>query len=217
MLTLKAKTRNIGKGMDILRKAGEIPAVFYGAGKVSTSISVGIVDFKKIWQKAGESSTIVVSTPDGDVNALIHDVQADSITGEPIHIDFLVLDMNKKIKVKVALEFTGISNAVKTGLGTLVKVLHEIEVEALPKDLPHSILVDISKLADLHSQILISDLSIPVGVSIMAKDSDVVVSIAEQVEEKEEVAAPVDLAAIEVEKKGKKEEEGVPGADSEAK
>jgi large subunit ribosomal protein L25 len=211
MLALKAKIRDVKEDLEALRKGGELPAVFYGAGKESTSISIPIVEFKKVWQKAGESSTVKISTPGGEVDTLIHEVQVDPVTDEPIHVDFLVIDMNKKIEVKVSLEFTGISEAVKSGLGTLVKVLHEVEIEALPKDLPHNLAVDISKLENLNSQILVSDIELPAGVVMITKGSEVVASIAEQKEEKEEVVAPVDLSEIEVEKKGKKEEEGAEG------
>ncbi len=212
MLTLNAKNRDINKNLEEIRKGGELPAVFYGSGKITTSISVPRIEFKKIWEKAGESSTVKVSTEAGDIDVLIHEVQVDPITGEPIHVDFLVIDMNKKITVGIPLEFTGISEAVKSGLGILVKVLHEVEIEALPKDLPHNLVIDISKLETLDSQILVSDIMLPTGVTMITKESDVVASIAEQKEEKEEVVAPVDLSAIEVEKKGKKEEEIIPEA-----
>src|SRR6185369_10528595 len=137
--------------------------------------------------------------------------QVDPVTDEPIHVDFLAIDMKKNIRVKVPLVFEGISNAVKSGIGNLVKVLHEIEVEALPKDLPHNLIVDISKLETLQDNIVVSDIKLPSGVVAITNAGDVVASVVMQVEEKEEVAPPVDLSAIEVEKKGKKEEEGVAG------
>ncbi len=210
MTTLNANKRSKADKLETLRSNGNIPAVVYGVRVENTPISVPIVAFTKAFREVGESSTIVLDIEGKKIDVLIHEVQVDSITSKPTHVDFLVIDMNKKINVEVALEFTGVSSAVKTGLGTLVKVLHGIEVEALPKDLPHSISVDISKLADLNSQILVSDLVVPAGVSIITKDTEVVASIAEQKEEKEEASAPVDLSAIEVEKKGKKEEEGAP-------
>ena len=209
MLALNAKVRDIKENLDKLRAAGDLPAVFYGMGNETTSISISKIDFKKIWRAAGESSTVKITTPKGVYDALIHDVQVNPVTDEPIHVDFLVIDMNKAIKVEVPLEFSGISEAVKSGLGTLVKVLHEVEVEALPKDLPHNFIIDISSLVGLDSQILVSDIPLPKGVKMITKTEEVVASIALQKEEVEEVA-PVDLTAIEVEKKGKKEEEGAP-------
>ena len=207
MLALTAKIRDIKDSLDTLRDGGELPAVFYGMGNESTSISISKIEFKKVWRKAGESSTVKITTPVGVYDALIHDVQVNPVTDEPIHVDFLVIDMNKAIKVEVPLEFSGVSEAVKSGLGTLVKVLHEVEVEALPKDLPHNFVIDISSLATLDSQILVSSIILPKGVKMITKGDEVVASVAAQKEEKEETV-PVDLSAIEVEKKGKKEEEG---------
>lgn len=207
MFAIKAKKRDGGVKLDALRKTGEMPAVFYGMGKATTSISVPTVLFKKTWREAGESSPIKLSADDESVDVLIHEVQVHPVTDEPIHADFLVVDMNKKIKVKVPLEFFGISGAVKNGLGNLVKALQEVEVEALPKDLPHDLKVDISKLETLEDNIFVFDIKLEDGVTMITNPEEVVASIVLQIEEKEEVAAPVDLTAIEVEKKGKKEEE----------
>jgi large subunit ribosomal protein L25 len=118
--------------------------------------------------------------------------------------------MKKKIRVKVPLVFEGISNAVKSGIGNLVKVLHEIEIEALPIDLPQKLFVDISKLETLDNNVFVSDIRLPAGVVAITNGGDVVASVVAQVEEKEEVVVQPDLSAIEVEKKGKKEEEGAP-------
>ena len=205
MFAIKAKPRDQAAKLDILRKTGEIPAVFYGAGKNTTSISVSSLDFKKIWREAGESSAVKVEMPEGAVDVLIHEVQVDPITDEPVHADFLVIDMTKKIRVGVPLVFAGVSNAVKNGIGNLVKVLHELEVEALPADLPHDLSVDISKLETLDDTVVVSDINLPNGVVAITAGTDVVASIVAQVEEKEEAPAPVDLSAIEVEKKGKKD------------
>ena len=212
MFVIKAKVRALGGKLEKLRKAGELPAVFYGAGKKSTPITISNHEFKKVWRQAGESSAVVVQTPEGDVDVLIHEVQVDPVKDEPIHVDFLAIDMNKKIKVKVPLEFVGISEAVKSGIANLVKVMHEVEVEALPKDLPHGLEVDISKLVTLSDSVLVSDIKLPSGVEAATGLTEVVASVVAQKEEKEEEQVPVDLSAIEVEKKGKKEEEGVEGA-----
>src|ERR1035437_7671806 len=220
MFAIKAKKRDESIKLDNLRKGGEIPAVFYGAGKDTTSVSISLVEFKKVWRDAGESSAVKIALANGDlqqnIDVLIHEVQVDPVTDEPIHVDFLVIDMKKKIRVNVPISFEGISNAVKSGIGNLVKVLHEIEIEALPSDLPHNLIADISKLETLKDQVFVSDIKLPVGVTVINSPTEVVVSIVEQVEEKEEVAVPVDLSAIEVEKKGKKEEEGAEGAEAAA-
>lgn len=208
-VNIKASKRAGKSDLDTMRQKGQIPAVFYGAGKTSTSITINKIEFKKVWNSAGESSAIKVTTGEEDIDALIHEVQTDPVTDEPIHVDFLAIDMTKKIKVKVPLEYEGVSEAVKSDVGMLVKVLHEIEIEALPKDLPHSIPVDISGLANIKDQINVESLSLPAGVTAITGDLEVVCSIAEQKEVVEEVTEPVDLSAIEVSvEKGKKEEEG---------
>ena len=173
--------------------------------KTIISISIPIVSFKKLWREAGESSTVKISLDGQDIDSLIHEVQVHPVTEEPIHVDFLIVDMKKKIRVDVPLVFEGVSGAVKNGLGNLVKVLHEVEIEALPKDLPRDLSVDISKLETLENNIIVSYIKLPAGVEIITNGDEVVASIVIQVEEKEEVVAPVDLSAIEVEKKGKKD------------
>jgi large subunit ribosomal protein L25 len=220
MFIIKAFKRDSDVKLGALRKSGKIPAVFYGAKETTTPITLSTIEFKKIWRDAGESSAIKISTPNGDVDALIHEVQVDPISDEPIHVDFLAIDMKKKIKVKVPLIFEGVSNAVKSGIGNLVKVLHEIEIEALPINLPQKLSVDISKLETLDNNIFVSDVKLPTGVVAITNGGDVVASIIAQVEEKEEVVATPDLSAIEVEKKGKKDlpaqtgEEAVPGTEA---
>ncbi|MEK7175305.1 MAG: 50S ribosomal protein L25 [Patescibacteria group bacterium] len=205
MFTINAKNRDLSLKIGALRKRGEIPAVFYGAGK-ATSIVINNREFKKIWHQAGESSIVQISlSPKDNTDSLIHEVQVDPVTGDPIHVDFLIVKADKKIKIKIPIEFIGISGAVKSNLGMLVKALQEVEIEALPKDLPSNVVVDISKLGAVGEHIIVSDLVLPSSVLVITKGTEVVASIIQHKEEK--VTEPVDLSKIEVEKKGKKEED----------
>lgn len=214
MLTLKGETRSGKISSGELKKTGKIPAVFYGFGVTSTPIVVAQNEFKMIWKKAGESSIITLKVGSDDRDVLLHDIQVDPITDEPIHVDFYVVDKNKKVTVKVPLEFVGTSRAVKELGGSLLKIIHELEIECLPKDLPHEISVDISSLSELNSHISIKDLVLPSGVTALGDANDTVVSAVPQHEEViEEKPAEIDLAAIEVEKKGKKDEEGAEGGE----
>lgn len=212
MNTLTATKRSKTDKLAIVRNNGMVPAVVYGARVENTMVSVSSIDFEKILKVAGESSTILLDIKDEKgtstkVDVLIHDMQKDPIRGFPTHIDFLAIDMNKSIEVTIPLEFIGIAPAEKDGLGVLVKTLHEVEVEALPKDLPHNIAIDLSVLIALDDQIHVKDLILPKGVKMITDENEVVALIAPIKEEVVE-EAPVDLSAIEVEKKGKKEEEG---------
>lgn len=206
MLTLKAEIRNVSTKTADIRKAGKVPAVFYGKKEASKPIAVRQVDFLKVWKQAGESSVVSLDTPEGFKESLIQEVSLDPVTGAPLHADFYVFEKGHKVEVALPLEFIGVSSAVKDLGGVLVKVLHELKVEAMPKDLPHDIQVDISSLAQFGDQILAQNISMPHGVKLKEKLEEVIATVAAPREEKEEEAAPIDLSAIEVEKKGKAEE-----------
>ena len=208
MLTLKVENRDSKTSPDDIRKAGKIPAVFYGKKEESTPISIQKVDFKKIWDEAGESTVVVLETPDDKKECLIHDVDFDPITGEPRHADFYVFEKGHKVSVALELEFIGVSPAVKDLGGSFVKVLHEVQIEAMPKDLPHNIEVDISSLKTFDDQILAKDLKLPEGVALDIDPEEVIALVAAPREEEPEEVVEADLSSIEVEKKGKEEAEG---------
>ncbi len=206
--TLKAAARETGKNVSAIRAEGLVPAVVYGAGRETVSVSVPLREFQTVHKEAGESGTVELQLPTGAVTVLIHEVTNEPVKGLPMHIDFLAIDVTKPIEVAIPIEFVGVAPAVKNGLGSLVKVMHELEVKGLSKNIPHQLEVDISVLENLDSQISVADLKLPSGVEAMVKPEDVVAAIAAVQEEKEEAAGPIDFSAIEVEKKGKKEEEG---------
>lgn len=211
MIKLKAEIRDKSIKADEVRKSGKIPAVFYGKKEASTPISINSVDFLKAWKAAGESSVITLETSEGDVESLIHDIDFDPLSGTPRHADFYVFEKGHKVKVEVPIEFEGISPAIKDLGGTLVKVIHALKIEAMPKDLPHNLVADISPLVEFNSQILAKDIPLPHGVELMENPEEVVALVAAPREEKEEETAPIDLSQIEVEEKGKKDTEGAEG------
>ena len=207
-LKLAATTRDAGKNLTNIRAEGTVPAVVYGSGRETMSIAVPLREFTKVHKEAGESGTVELSLPNGKVTVLIHEVVNDPVKGHPIHIDFLAIDVTKPIQVSVPLEFTGVSPAVTGSLGTLVKVMHEMEVKGLAPHIPHSIEVDISSLDVVDSQITVADIKLPHGVEALAKATDAVALIATVKEETDEAPTAIDFDSIQVEKKGKKEEEG---------
>jgi len=207
-ISLSASKREVtGKAVKSLIKEGNIPAVVYGPKQGAIAISVVARDFDKVLKAAGESTVVELAGLGEPMQVLIHDVDRDPITNTPRHADLYAIEKGAKVEVAVQLSFVGESPAVKAG-ANLVKVMHEIEIEAAPADLPHSIEVDISSLASVGDQIHVSDLSIPSGVTVKDGADEVVALIqAVEVEEEAPIAAP-DMASIEVEKKGKTEEEG---------
>ena len=214
MFSLTAEPRTIfGKKLKRERQAGRLPVVVYGRKDKAASLFVPLVDFKKVFKQAGESSLITLIAPTGEKSVLVHDVSYHPVNREPIHADLYVVEQDVTLKIKIPVEYVGLPPAVKELGGTLVKVLHELEIEALPKDLPNHITIDVTPLTTLESQILIRDLKIPPRVTIMHKPDEVIAAISVVKEEVEE-APPIDLSAIEVEKRGKETtaEEGAPAA-----
>ena len=203
MPILKAEKREItGKKVRSIRKQGKIPAVVYGAGEKGTLLEVSEKDFEKVFKQAGESTLVELEIGQDKKNVLIHDVDFDPIKDKPRHVDFLQVRMDKPIRAKVHVVFEGESPAVKNLGGVLVKIIHELEVEALPKDLPHELKIDISNLQNLEDKFLVSNLKLPSGVKVIA-DSNEVLALVEtpRTEEEikaEEAAAAPSLESIEV-------------------
>ena len=204
MVTITAKKRDVKESLSRLRSSGSIPAVFYGPKEDSTPISLDYIQFNKILSENGESSVISLTGDVGDHDVLVHDISRDPVSGRISHVDFYVMEKGKKVKVNVPVEFVGVSAAVKEMGAILVKVMHEVEVEAMPKDLPHNLEVDISKIINLDSHVTAGDIKLPSGVTLVTETEEIV-ALAKMPKEEEEETAPVDLSSIEVEKKGKVE------------
>lgn len=206
MVMKLSATKREEKGAKRLLEAGSLPGVVYGPKQDSTPITLSSKEFEKVLKEAGESTVIELNGLSGDaLQVLIHDVDLDPVANTPRHVDLYAIEKGAKVEVAVPLTFIGESPAVKAG-ANLVKVLHELEIEAAPADLPHDISVDISVLKEVGDQIHVSDLAIPQGVTVK-EEGEQVIALIQEVEVEEEAPAVVDMSAIEVEKKGKEEEE----------
>ncbi|HQT82675.1 MAG: hypothetical protein B7W98_00550 [Parcubacteria group bacterium 20-58-5] len=206
MLTLSVEKRDAAAATPAaLRRAGSIPAVVYGAHHTATPITIPARAFQKVLREAGEATIVSLDGLGAPLPTLIHEVNLDPLTSLPSHVDFYAVTKGEKVEVAIPLTFIGESPAVEAG-ANLVKVLYEIEVEADPMSLPHDIPVDLSVLVAIDDRICAKDLALPAGVTLVGEPEDVVALVQEVIEEKEEVVAPADISAIEVEKKGKEEE-----------
>lgn len=212
MTTSKLTLKTSPRAPKETKSEGMIPAVYYGSHAASTPIFINAIDFKKVLSQAGESSSIELVTEHGSENAMIKDVQFDPVKHMPIHADFYVIEKGQKVHVMTPIEFVGESEAVKAG-GILVKVMHELSVEGEPSKLPQHFEVDLSKLATMEDVIKVGDIKLPAGVELYHITPDDVVASVTVAKEEEETPAEVDLSSIEVEQKGKKEEEGEAAAE----
>ena len=195
---------------------GQMPAVFYGPKEESTSVSLDNGAFVKVWKEAGESTIIQLQGVGDDKDALIQDVDIHPVSGDVRHADFYVFERGKKVQVAVPISFVGESEAEKTLGGTLVKVMHELEIEALPSQLPSEIEADISIIENFETQLHVKDIQLPEGVTAMADGDDTVASVTEAKEEEVEEATEVDMDSIEVEGEKKEGDEAVGDAGGEA-
>src|SRR3989344_5422491 len=128
------------------------------------------------------------------IPAIVSDVVFDHIKGAFVSVDFHHVRMNEKIQAKVPIEFTGEAPASKKGL-VLIRVLNEIEVEALPDKIPHRFEVNIGNLSDSGQDIFVKDLKTDPAVKILVHADSVIITVAETRKEKEEIPAPAVPAA----------------------
>lgn len=169
--TLQVKERErAGKDLFTMRKAGFVPAVLYGHGTKPQTLWVQYIDFSKLYAKAGESSIVEITPEKGKtVNVIVQDVQLDPLSSRFSHIDFFQVRMDEKLETRVPLEFVGEAPAVRELGGMLLKPVEEFLISCLPKDLPHSIVVDLSSLKTFEDHIQIKDLKLPAGVEVMTE------------------------------------------------
>src|ERR1700735_1208269 len=142
-----------------VRVAGKIPAVVYGAGQESVAVAVDPKVITRILHSESGHNTIFDLNVEGSAvtKAMIVDWQNEPIKGKLLHIDLKRIAMDKAMRVSVPVQLTGVSTGVKNSGGILSQVLHEVEIECLPGDIPGHIDVDVTNL-DLHGAIHISDL-----------------------------------------------------------
>lgn len=205
-LTLTVQKREeSGKNVNRrVRREGGIPAVIYGAGKESVPIRIDRTAIYDFFRKGG-SETAVFLLQLGDSkqtrHAMIRDLQIDPIQREIIHIDFLRVLMDEKVKVSVPVEIRGEASGVKNDGGVLDFVSREVEVECLPGNIPSEFVIDVTEL-NIGQHIEVSDLETPENVEILDEPNKVILAISQSrvaatLEEAEAAEAEDDLLEAE--------------------
>lgn len=200
-----------------LRIAGQLPAVLYGKGKESVSLQVSQKEFEKVFHQTGESTLVnLVIEGAGQRKVLIHDVAKHFMKDVPIHVDFYEVDLTRKIHAKIPVHFAGLAPAVKELGGVLIKNINEVEVEALPADLPPFIEVNIENLKAFNDIVRVGDLNLGGKVKVLGHAEDAIVTVqaprtAEELAELEKPTAEAEKAAIE----GMAAEEAKPAVEGE--
>ncbi|MDP3941605.1 MAG: 50S ribosomal protein L25 [bacterium] len=177
---LTAQKRTVlGKSVKKLRREGMLPANVYGKGLESTAIQVNTKEFETVFKEAGETGLVDLQVENETHPVLIKNLQLKYPLRTPLHVDFYQVNLKEKVKTMVPLELIGEAKAVTEQIGTLIQPLSEIEVEALPTDLPEKIEVTIEHLAAIDEQITVGDLKVPGEVTVLTDPGQVVVKIAE--------------------------------------
>ncbi|MBI3261211.1 50S ribosomal protein L25 [Candidatus Berkelbacteria bacterium] len=218
-VSLAAKPRPEKTKAKPLLKEGRVPGIVYGHGFTNEAVLIAKKDLVKAHEQAGQSSLIELSVGEKEAfKVLIHDLQYDPVSDEPIHVDFYRVKMTEKIKTEIPLKFVGEAPAVEDLQGTLIQNKDELRVEALPQDLVHEIEVDISRLKTFEDKIHVKDLTIPNGIEVQEEPEEVV-ALVQPPRSEEELAALEEkveekVEDVAVEEKGKEDEEGEEGAEA---
>lgn len=186
---LKAEPRKItGRKIKSLRAQGLIPANVFGKDLKSHSLQIKAADFIKLYKEVGESTLIYLD----DRPVMIHEVAVHPVTDQILHVDFHQVNLKEKTTAPVAIKLTGESPAEKDKQGILVQQLDELEIEALPADMPESIEVSVASLAAEGDTILVKDIKVSVKLTVKTDPEAIVVKIERLAKEevKEEIIEP---------------------------
>ena len=214
---LKVEKRKVlGKQVKKLRRDGIIPANVYGKNIKSESVQVNASELEKVYKETGETGLVDLEFAGKSIPVLIHNVQKN-FRGKVLHTDFFQVNLKEKVKAMVPLEIAGEPKAVTDKIGLLMNILSDVEVEALPEELPEKIDVNVAHLANIDDQITVADLKAPAGVEVLTDASQVVSKIGELVTKEAAEEAAAEAAAAEA-AKGETAEgqvaEGVESAES---
>ncbi len=209
-MELQVQKRESSGKAAALRRSGLVPAELYGKGVENLHLAIPTKEFKKVFKESGENTIVNVVLAGKKYPVIIHEVSYDSVSGDILNVDLYQVRMDEKIKISVPLEFIGVSPAIKEKNGLLVKSLHEIEVEALPADIPHSLQIDISKITEIGQSLYVKDLALPENVKTTVSLETVVVTVTAKLTEEQELAmqqaAGAGVESVKVESEEKKAE-----------
>lgn len=199
-ITLHTTNRQIiGKKVNVLRRQGWLPGNIYGHNIPSQAVSIKLKDFLDVYAKAKETALIDLQVEDGQVRpVLIHGVQQHPLTDQPLHVDFYQVNLTERVRVNVHVEVTGQAPAQERNEGVLLTELSEIEVEALPTELPDKISVDVGNLESVGDTIYVKNLTVPNGVTILSDPELIVVHLVGLVKEEEVAPSGVEGVAEQI-------------------
>lgn len=202
------KRTTLGKQVKRLRREGLLPANIYGKNLNSTAVQVKLTDFQSVYKEVGETGLVDVMLDGERRPVLFKNVQLNYRLHTPLHVDLYQVNLKEKVKSMVPIIIIGEPKAVTEKLGVLLTTLNEVEVEALPEELPDNIEVNVEPLAQLDEQITVADLKVPAGVNVLNDPTQIVARIGEMMKEEEPAPAEGEEVAMPEVITEKKAEEG---------
>lgn len=198
--SLKVEKRTIlGKKVKKLRKEGITPANVYGKDIKSTAVQLPTKDFVATYEKSGETGLVDLDLEGKIIPVLIQNVYKN-FRAQILHADFFQVNLKEKVKANVPLEIVGEPKAVIDKTGILMNIISEIEVEALPTELPEKIEVNVEHLTNIGDQITVADLKVAQGVDVLTDAGQIVAKIDELVSKEAQEQAAQEAAAAEAAK-----------------
>ncbi|MXW22853.1 MAG: 50S ribosomal protein L25 [Candidatus Dadabacteria bacterium] len=193
--SLRVKPRKrIGKsGAREVRKEGNIPAILYGQGEDPVPLVVSPDELRRALSNSAGINTILELEIDGSGQpekkfSMVQEIQRDPLKNRVIHLDFLAIDMQKNVRVKVPVNTQGRSEGERRG-GKLEKLMRTIDLECLPGNIPDSIEIDVSDL-EIGDFVDIDGISLGEGVASLRSGSEKVVQVVAQRAQEEVVDEP---------------------------
>ncbi len=192
---LKLQERTVvRKGLGELRQQGLVPAVIHNHGQASIHVMAPELELERVYEEAGKHHPLNLEVGDQKFLVLIKDAHYNPVKRRLQHVVFQAIKRDEKVEAEVPIRLEGEIPAEKVGLMVLHQ-LDSVEVEALPRNLPDELVVDATKLAELHDEVTVADLQVPEDVTVL---TDAEHPIARVVETKammaEEEAAPAEEA-----------------------
>ena len=217
MLSLTSQKRETKENLKALRDQGMIPGVFYGPKVESQTLQVNGKQFQQVYKEAGESTLINLAVEgEKESPVLIHEVQLDPLSFEVLHVDFYQPDLEKEVEITVPLVFEGEAPAVHELGGTLIRNIQEVDVKALPQNLPHEIVVNVSSLLTFEDRVLVKDIIRNGEFEIVQDSEDTLAQVVPVEDVEKELEAPIeeDVEGVEQEGKAEGEEDEEAGEES---
>lgn len=200
----------LGRKVKTLRREGIIPAHVFGHKVKTIHVQVKASEFNKVYEKAGETGIIDLAVDGLKKPVLVRNVQTHPVSDIPLHIDFYQVNLAEKVKVDVPLEIVGKTPAVEKKVGLLLTPVTELEIEALPQDIPEKIEIDVSGLEKIGNEIKVVDLKIDKSKVEILAESDLVVAQIGELVTREMEAVEAEIEAEQAEAKEEAAAEGEP-------